>query len=633
MQGVMAPIYGEVISLNESKKLSSIGKKIDYLILPKKNSTITQAIKEDAAWSANPKDTIHFPDEKNPIWFRLTVKHDGSVPSTFYLLFSSPIIDRFEMYYFSNGRWNSYESGEQILQKHKPIFSHLPAFPITLSPGERRTIYVKIESENPIFSFISIYNTKGFLAYSKLIDISFAAYFGAGGLMFLYSIFLAYSLRYKHFFFYFFYLCSILLVTLFATGFMQYIQIGNSHAWKNVLFPISIYFTSIFGLIFTAEFLELESFSKKTYRATFFLVFFNILLIPSILFLDLRTYIDVAMKFVIVPVTCGIYLALFAIFRNPRKTENYLFFLAFGSMLTGAGINIVSNQGWIKPLEFSSFSLPLGSAIEIALLAVALMLRVRDLRKENEEKQEIDSQLKVAKKLQKDLLPKHRSHLKGFPIGFRYLPTSDIGGDFVQFLEDEEGFGVFLCDVSGHGIAAAMIASMAKVSLQIWATELSKPALGAERMRISLLENLSGHFLSAIFLYVNPKKRIIKLANAGHHPIIFVSQDGKIETITTKGRAITDVIPLRLEEIEFPIPESGTIVLYTDGVLEARDPSNDELYGESRFLELLKEHANYDPQSICDRVVGDVFKFSKYKRADDDITIFALGLIQEKEIL
>ncbi|TGL57902.1 serine/threonine protein phosphatase [Leptospira ognonensis] len=623
---VTSALTAETIELNPDRSKIDIAKKIEYLIPPPKDSNINIVLKEGNSWKPNENGTVHFPDEKNPLWLRFSVDHTGKTPHTYYLLFSSPVIDRFEMYYFANGRWVTLASGDQTLRREKPLYSHLPAFPITLNPQEIRTIYIKIISENQYFSFISIHNSRSFLTFSKISDLLFSAYFGAGGLMFLYTLLLAYTLRYRQFFFYFFYLTSILLVTLFSTGFIQYIEIGNSNVWKNYLFPVSIYLTSIFGLLFTKEFLELEKYGKKHLRVTLFLIGLSIFILPSILFLNLRAYIEFALTFVSLPIFWGIYLAIYAIFKNPKKIENYLFFFAFGSMLAGAAVNLSTIQGWIKPLSIATFSLPLGSAIEIFLLAVALMIKVSDLRKDNEEKQEIDAQLKVAKRLQKDLLPKHRSHLKGFPIGFRYLPTSDIGGDFVHYLEDEEGFGVFLCDVSGHGIAAAMIASMAKVSLQLWVSELDQPAKAAEKMRLSLLENLSGHFLSAIFLYINPKKKIMKIANAGHPPLILISPSGDTELVNSQGRAITEFIALKLIEVERPLPESGKIVLYTDGVLEARDPNTDELFGEERFLTLIKDNAELDPQSLCDRVVGEVFRFSKYKRADDDITIFSLGL-------
>ncbi len=628
---LISPNQGETIELYEDIKKKNIARELEYLFLPQKDSTLLSVIKSEGNWKRNDRDTIHFPKEKDPLWLRFKIHHNGKTPHNYYLLFSSPVIDYFEMFYLKEGKWQALASGDQVLRKDRPLYSHIPSFPITLGPDETRTIYVRIKSENQYFTFLSIYNTRAFLSFSKMSDLLFSAYFGAGGLMFLYTLLLAYTLRYGQFFFYFFYLSSILLVTLFSTGFIHYIEIGNSNVWKNYLFPVSIYLTSIFGLLFTKEFLELQKYGKKHLKVTLTLIGLSIFILPSVLFLDLRTYIEFALTFVSLPIFWGIYLSIYAIFQNKRKMENYLFFFAFGSMLAGAAINLSTIQGWIEPKMIATFSLPLGSAIEIFLLAAALMIKVRTLRKDNEDKQEIDAQLKVAKRLQKDLLPKHRSHLKNYPIGFRYLPTSDIGGDFVHFLEDDEGFGVFLCDVSGHGIAAAMIASMAKVSLQLWVTELDQPAKAAENMRLSLLENLSGHFLSAIFLYVNPKKGIMKVANAGHPPIILVSKEGESEFISSEGRAITEFIALKLKEIERPLPSSGKIILYTDGVLEARDPNTDELFGEERFIELIKDNSSLDPQSLCDRIVGEVFRFSKYKRADDDITIFALGLERDPE--
>ncbi|GBF49905.1 stage II sporulation protein E [Leptospira ryugenii] len=619
-------ISSETVFLEESQVKANIGKAIEYQILPTSASNLQMILNQESNWKQNDKITIHLPNVKETAWFRIQLEHAGKQPETFYLLFSSPVIDRYEVYYQNQGRWLQMVTGEQVFMKDKPLFSHIPTFPFTLTPGEKKTLYVKMESENPLFSFVSVYPSRSFLEYSKTSDIFFAAYFGAGALMFFYSLFLSYSLRYKQFFFYFFYLGSVILVTLFSTGFIQYIEIGTSHEWKNYLFPVSIYLTGIFGLLFTAEFLDLEKHGQTHYRINGAQIGLMLLLMPSILFIDIRTYIDTAVKIVILPILWGIYLSIYSIVKYPKRAENYLFFFALSSILIGAGINVTTIQGWVSPLAVASYSLPFGAAIMIMLLAIALMLRVSDFRKEYEDKQELDTQLKVAKKLQKDLLPKHRSHLKEFPIGFRYLPTSDIGGDFVQFLEDEKGIGIFLCDVSGHGIAAAMIASMTKVSLQLWADELDKPAKAAERIRLSLKENLSSHFLSAVFLYINPEKNIFKIANAGHHPVILLRSDKEPFYINSKGKAITEFIPLTLEEYESELPNEGKFVLYTDGVLEARDPSTNQLFGDERFKTLLMENMDLDPQSLCDRVIGEVFRFSKYKRADDDITIFAIDL-------
>lgn len=602
---------------------------MEYAILPKENSDLSNIQKAETVWQKNPGKTISFSKERRPVWFKLHLSYKGNVPHTFYLIFSSPVVDLFELYYPYKDKWIKMNSGEQVLQKDKPIYSHLPAFPLYLSPGEETTVFIKIESSNPIFNFVSLYDTRSFLAYSKKNDIVFAAYFGAGGFMFVYSLFLAYSLRYKQFYFYFFYLSTILLINLYSTGFMQYVEIGDSHTWKNYLFPIAIYFSCIFGLLFTSEFLNIPKKSPKMHKLIKVLVIISIIMVFSILFIDLRSYIHIAVLIVMIPILLGLFISFYFLMQNKRNLENYLFFFALSSVLVGASVNTLTIQGLVQPTLFAMYSLPLGSTMEIFLLGTALMVKVRQLRKDTENKREIDIQLKVARQLQKDLLPKARTSIKGYPLGFRYMPTSEIGGDFVQIIEKEDCFGLFLCDVSGHGIPAAIIASMTKVSLQIWADKLDEPALAAQKIRLSLLESLSGNFLTAVFIYIHPEKKILKFVNAGHHPLILLQSNGEYEYIYSQGRAITEYMPLEIKELTIPLPKSGTLILYTDGILESRNPTTGVLFGEEGLIDVLQKISNLDPQTICDQVTSEVSRFQKYKRAADDITILALNLTKE----
>lgn len=618
------------LSIEESKNYRDIGKYFEYVIVPEKDSSLDRVLREDTIWRPNPKATISFPRAKDPLWIRITLIHYGNLPHTFFLHFSSPVVDVFELHAQVKGNWITQWSGEQVLQRNKPLYSHIPAFPITLSPDETRTIYVKIHSANPIFNFVSVYNSRSFIAFSKKQDIFFAAYFGAGFMMFLFSLFLAHTLRYSKFFYYFFYLATVLLINSFSTGFMQYIEIGNSHTWKNYLFPVTIYLTSVFGLLFTIEFLETEKHFPKTTKLTKGFIILFISLIFSIFFLELRNFIQLGVILVIIPILLALSISIMAVFKNKKKLEVILFLFAFGSILIGGALNTMTVQGWIRPIHLSSYSLPLGSAIEVFFLSMALVLKAYDYRKATEEKQELDLQLKIAQKLQNGLLPKKLSHANGHALGFRYSPASDIGGDFVQIIVKENEIGLFLCDVSGHGIPAAMIASMTKVSLQIWDDSLDRPAYAAERIRLSLLSSLSGHFLSAFFVYLDQKNKIMKVANAGHHPMIYLDRNGNLEHITSYGRAVNEYIESAMIEKTLPLPDTGTLILYTDGVIEARNATDGELFGEERFYSLLQTLKDAKPQEICDQVIIEVEKFQKSKRSDDDITILAIAL--EKSI-
>ncbi|MDF3818346.1 SpoIIE family protein phosphatase [Leptospira sp. 96542] len=620
----MKSIESSPLTLEYKTNSRDIGQYFEYTIADKKTN-IEDIISKDVNWIPNKNKTISFPGVTDSLWLRINLFHKSDLPHSYFLHFSSPVVDYFELYYLSHNQWERMSSGEQVLQSEKPIYSHLPAFPLIFSPNEERTIYVKITSANPIFNFVSIYNSSSFIAFAKKQDIFFAAYFGAGFMMFFFSLFLAHTLRYRQFFFYFFYLATILLINAFSTGFIQYIEIGNNHHWKNYLFPIAIYLTSAFGLLFTLEFLNVETYFKKLASITKFFIILFFLMIFMVFFVELRFFIQIGVLFVLIPITLGLTISILVTIKAKKKIEPLLFLMAFGSVLVGGSINTLTVQGLIIPFRISAYSLPLGSAIEVFFLSLALVFKVSDYRKATEDKQELDLQLKIAQKLQNGLLPKNTGIVNGFKIGFRYIPTSEIGGEFVQILENPNGLGFFLCDVSGHGVPAAMIASMTKVSLQIWNDQLNNPATAAEKIRQSLLSSLSGHFLSAFFVYIGIEKRIMRIANAGHHPMIFLDKLGNLQTISSYGRAINEYIPSEIIEREIPLLLDGTFILYTDGVTEARNQNTGELFGEERLYSTLKNAAHLSPQLICDNVILEVQKFQNSKRADDDITILAFS--------
>lgn len=195
-----SPLSSLPISIEESQNYRDIGKYFEYTIPKNPEAGLNEILREDTLWRQNAKSVILFPRSQHPVWIKITLIHYGNLPHTYFLHLSNPVVDVFELHTEINGKWKTVWSGEQILQRNKPIYSHISAFPITLSPNESKTVYLKIKSDNPIFSFVSIYNARTFIAYSKKQDIFFAAYFGAGFMMFMFSLFLAHTLRYKKFF-------------------------------------------------------------------------------------------------------------------------------------------------------------------------------------------------------------------------------------------------------------------------------------------------------------------------------------------------------------------------------------------------------------------------------------------------
>ncbi|WP_281492700.1 7TMR-DISMED2 domain-containing protein, partial [Leptospira biflexa] len=123
------PLVSLPLSVEETNNYRDIGKYFEYTIPKNPESTLSDLLKEDSLWRPNPKKVISFPRSKHPVWLKITLIHYGNIPHTFFLHLSNPVVDLFELHTEINGQWRTQWSGEQVLQKNKPIYSHMSAFP------------------------------------------------------------------------------------------------------------------------------------------------------------------------------------------------------------------------------------------------------------------------------------------------------------------------------------------------------------------------------------------------------------------------------------------------------------------------------------------------------------------------
>jgi len=619
-------VQGQGLVLEEPKSKQDVGNFFEFSSVDKEDSEYSDLWEPEEKWLPYKNFVFFFPGRTTPVWLKTSISYLGPESTTFYLRFTSPVMDKFSLYTKHKNGWSIQESGELVYTKDKPIYSHLPSFPIHFNPGETKEIVLRMESVNPIFTFVDILNQKDFLTLSKRQDIFYAAYFGAGFFFFLSSFILARFLRYTQFRYFFLHLLAIILLNMYASGFMQYLEFGESIEWRNYLFPSLVLFSAITGLLFIVNLLEVKATNQKLYQIVNITLYMLLIFLIIHFFLELRIGIYFAIRIAPILLIFGSFLCIYTILKGKRKIHAILLLLACFSILLGTIINTFVIQGFFPPIRFSTISIPIGCAMEVLLMGAALLLRVGRLQKEREEKTEFDIQLRLAQKIQSSLLPGNIKEIQGHPIGFRYIPATNIGGDFLQFMDTNQGIGLFLCDVSGHGIPAALIATMTKVALGIWEENLDKPASSAEKIRSRLKDSLSGHFLTAFFTYINPKAKKIKIANAGHHPMIYLKRNGEIENLTTKGRVLSEYIETNSEEVNFPMPSEGTLILFTDGLTEARNVDTNELYGDERLTKLLKDNAHLPPQSICDLVIESAVRFQKSQKFEDDVTILAFSL-------
>lgn len=263
--------------------------------------------------------------------------------------------------------------------------------------------------------------------------------------------------------------------------------------------------------------------------------------------------------------------------------------------------------------------------VEISNFNESLEKKVEErTRTIQEQSQELEKQIMIAKKIQLSLLPEDVPKINGANLSFRYQPMMGVGGDFIDFdYKNGDDLLLFICDVSGHGVPAAFLATMVKMSLQDCYELKLSPAESLKKIHRALQGKLSGHFLSAIYCHINLQDGIMTSANAGHLPILKVGLSGTYEFINSRGRIICEAFPTNSEEVTTKLEIGDKIILYTDGITEARSNRNQEMFGDNKLIEISLKYHKDSSSNLCNKIYDSVLTFTGNSQSQftDDITI------------
>ena len=249
------------------------------------------------------------------------------------------------------------------------------------------------------------------------------------------------------------------------------------------------------------------------------------------------------------------------------------------------------------------------------------------------EKQRLDDELRIAREIQKSLLPTAPPDLAGLLVADLCEPAREVGGDYYDFFDlGPRQVGVMVADVSGKGTSAALyMAELKGLMLALSHSERSprKLLIEVNRLLSAHLDNRS--FITMIYAVIDLDTRTLTCARAGHTPLLVVA-NGKSEVVVPQGMVLglrlpgaTERFADLLEEYTRPIAPGDVIVLYTDGVTEAMDAAG-ELFGDEGLERVLAGHYRLDPAGIRERVVREVRAFVGEAEPHDDMTMIVLKI-------
>ena len=205
---------------------------------------------------------------------------------------------------------------------------------------------------------------------------------------------------------------------------------------------------------------------------------------------------------------------------------------------------------------------------------------------------------------------------------------SAVAGDFYDFLSvDEKHVGILVADVTGHGVPAALIASMLKVAFAGQAAHAHDPARVLTGLNRALCGKFEEHFVTAAYLFADLEKSLLHYSSAGHPALMLTSRAaGEVREIEENGLMLGMFPEAAYSSVEIRVSPGDRCLLYTDGVFEAKNAAQEE-FGKSRCKEFLESHRDIPATRFANELLDNIASFSGHDTAraqDDDITLLVL---------
>jgi serine phosphatase RsbU (regulator of sigma subunit)/predicted ester cyclase len=249
------------------------------------------------------------------------------------------------------------------------------------------------------------------------------------------------------------------------------------------------------------------------------------------------------------------------------------------------------------------------------------------LEQEIRERERVEQELRVARSIQQASLPEEVPTLEGWEISPYYEPAREVGGDFYDFFDLEDGrVGVVVGDATGKGMPAALVAEATSNMLRAVAQALgsSSPGEVLERVNETLLARIpTNMFVTCFYAILEPESASLSYANAGHDLPYLRRRGGDAEELRARGMPLGLMSSMGYEEKEATLREGESVLFYSDGLVEAHDPQRREMFGFPRLQALVSEHG--EEESLEEALLEELYSFvGEDWEQEDDITLLTL---------
>lgn len=592
--------------------------------------SIQNNIKGDSNWEKVTMPMPKIQKQSNTLWLRTTLPATLPMHPAIYIreLFLSVVV-------YIDGRpiYSFWDLDTKYSREFFAKKSHVIPIP---DSAAGKTIYFKIQSNYPLIGITSPVFIGSEYSLTKHIIISDFDNFSIASIalfigIFALMIFIPSRKQWEYFYFGFFALFQVLYITnytalrdlLFDAPLLWIYLWLLSSVWSATMFIgfVKVTFNysqkSILGILFVIN-IAYATFESLLLLSTIGQLYITGTVLTSSFILHTR-YI---FQYLLAANTIVVLLVIIQELRQGNKDAAILL-----SGISVLAITVLHSTAVAIGFFTKDFHSYIHWGVFILLLSLSIIL-IRQYVFIQEEVAVIKADMNTALNIQKSIIPTRPPQHNKLTIAAEYIPAEIVGGDFFDYAEiSDHEIGIIIADITGHGVSAALIASMCKIAFHASSDVFTNPQSLLENINTILWGKTAGQLLSGLYLYINTSTNMLIASSAGHpRCIITDTTSGEYYELHTRGRIIGAFDKLNCANVVHAIPPNVRIILYTDGIVEALNDSG-VMYGENNFINAIQQSLHLGPHEVCSYLKDDVLSWiGKEQSQQDDITLVVIDI-------
>lgn len=634
----------------------NIGSRIQVLEDTKGEWSYNDVIKEPAnalfRKTSSPLPSYGF--SGSAYWVKFTLS-DIDQKKRYLIEVNYPSIDRISLYVAdsNNVLLHHEETGKLYKFSSKEIFHRNPIFRVNPHQNKLVNCYMRFDTKTSMNLFINLWEEGAFFKNGSDSHIVHGIYYGAALIMILYNLFLFFSVRDKSYLYYSIYHAIFFMFQLTYNG------IAALYFWPEIpgltdyAIPLFVLLSIFFLIKFSISFLDIEKNQKIAAYLLKIIQWISIFSISLIFILEYKYIIYFVIVLTLVLTFILLASAVSALKKRLPQAKYYLF--AWTIFWAGTVIFALSLFNILPQNNFTTWGQQGGAIIEMILISLGLAGRINQMKREvenvnanleeivAERTKELDNALKdmkfkddeiqkefiLAGDIQRGILPETPYYFDGIRVEAYYNSMLQVGGDFYDIFLMKGGYlGILMADASGHGMPAAFITALAKISFNEAVQRYLFPADIFRQVNADLVENIkTDDFITAFLLVISPTFEVF-YGNASHQmALVLRKKTLEIECWDTEGLFLG-----ALKETEYLYQEKrdtleygDRILLYTDGLIDLRNTAG-ENYGEERLIKMFAETASLPLDKAKEIIIEDWLMHTKNTLQKDDVSMLLIEI-------